>query len=216
MNDDCCSRRPSLVLGITGGLGTGKSTGTGMLRAKTDAVLDADVMVHQFLQPGTCVYDRVVDRFGSQVLKGDGTIDRPKLGKIVFGDADARGDLERIVHPAVTASIKQKLHEFACGGYDVTVLDVPLLYEAGVHELCDEVWVVWCQPRQQIVRVTCRSGLDVRQAKDRMKAQMPLEEKVKRADLVLDNSGSLSDLQDEVDRQWSRLQKKVKCCLDGG
>jgi len=211
-----CGRRLPLVIGITGGLGTGKSTVAGILKDMTAPVIDADAVTHQLLQPGTCVYDRVVSRFSPDIVDEEGLIDRKKLANIVFSHEEARRDLERIVHPAVIEQMEQEIQMFACRGQDLAVLDVPLLLEVGLDELCDEVWVVWCTPQQQLARVMRRDDLDCQKIKRRMTAQMPMQEKVKLADRVVDNSGSLCELRDEVFCLWRRLQNRVGDASDGG
>ena len=194
-----------LLVGLTGGIGSGKSTVARMLAARGAVVLDADVLAREAVEPGTSGFDAVVARFGDGVLGSDGSLDRQALASIVFADDVARADLEAIVHPAVRRAIAEAVAAHA-GTDDVVVVDSPLLIETGAHEGFPVVVVVAASVR----RTRCparraRHGRG-RRAGHRMAAQMPLEEKVAVADVVLDNEGTEADLEERVDRLWSDLR----------
>ena len=165
--------RKSLVIGLTGGVGTGKSTVASILKEVGLPVIDADQIAHQLLRPGTEVYRQVLTAFGPDILRPDGEIDRRGLGKIVFNDPEKRRLLEEITHPAIKAQIRAEVEGYKAKGQDV-VLEVPLLFEAKMEEEVDEVWVVTASSQTQRQRIMARDGLTPAEAERRMQAQMPL------------------------------------------
>lgn len=193
------------VIGVTGGIACGKSTVAGILRDLGARVIDADGIAREVLAPGSPVLARVVERFGREVLRPDGSLDRGRLGCIVFRDPAARADLNAITHPAIIHLIEQRAEEARREGVDVLVIDAPLLLEEGMREAVDEVWVVACSREEQVQRLGRRDGLSPREAELRMEAQMPLEEKVRLADRVIPNEGSLAELRIRVKRLWQEL-----------
>ncbi len=197
------SRGPRIV-GVTGGLGSGKTTVCDFLRQGRAPVISADEISRCLMRPGYPIYDRTVEEFGEDVLDADGQLDRRLLGARVFSDAEARRRLNGITHPAIVDEMRRQVSRAKGQGAQVVVLDVPLLYEAGLEAMCDEVWVVWCRPEQQVRRVVQRDGLSEDEARRRLEAQMPLEQKVQRADRVIDNSGSKESLVAQVEEAWDR------------
>jgi dephospho-CoA kinase len=197
-----------LLVGLTGGLGSGKSTVSKMLADRGAVVLDADAFAHDAVRAGTTGFDRVVARFGGQIVAPDGELDRAALASIVFNDEPALRDLEAIVHPEVRRMIEEGIGANA-GSDRVVVLVNPLLIEMGTHRDCDVVVVVSTSPRTQLERVTAR-GMDREDAEARMANQLPLDERAKHADVLLDNDGSLTDLESQVDRLWTDLERRAE------
>ncbi|MEW5936053.1 MAG: dephospho-CoA kinase [Bacillota bacterium] len=193
------------MVGLTGGIGCGKSTVASVLRELGARVVDADQVAREVLAPGSPVLGKVVERFGPRILRADGSLDRKRLADIVFGDPQALADLNAITHPPIVEMIRGRIEEARNEGVQVLVVDAPLLLEAGMEGMVDEVWVVTCTREQQIERLCRRTGLSPREAEARMRAQMPLEEKVRRADRVIPNEGSLAQLRAEVERHWQDL-----------
>lgn len=195
-----------LLVGLTGGIGSGKSTVARMLGRRGAVVLDSDVLAREAVEPGTPGFDAVLARFGD-VLTPDGSIDRAALAEVVFADEVARADLERIVHPEV----RRRIAEFVAARADtddVIVVDSPLLIETGAHEGFPMVVVVTAPVGARIARLGAR-GMSEDDVRARMDAQMPLEEKAGYADLVLDNSGTEAELEDRVDRLWADLRVRA-------
>lgn len=199
------------ILGITGGVGTGKSTVSRMLAARGAGVLDADHLAHLTIQPDGAAYAELVRAFGPGILRPDRTIDRRELGRRAFAGPDGARRLNSIVHPHVIAAIQARVREWreAPGppsGPRVLVLDVPLLFESGLDRLCDQVWVVTATPEAQQARVMLRDGPAAAGAVlARGQHQLSLEDKMARADAIIDNSGSEEQTLRQVERLWSRL-----------
>jgi dephospho-CoA kinase len=192
-----------LLIGLTGGIGSGKSTVSALLAAKGAVVIDADAITRELQQPGTEVLAAMVERFGPGILAGDGTLDRQAVADIVFTDADALGDLAAIVHPAVGAEIARRLAEEADTDH-LVVLDVPLLVESGRDDLAHLV-VVDVDPEVAVARLVEHRGMEEADARARMANQVAREDRLAKADLVIDNSGSLGDLAAQVDAIWPTL-----------
>ena len=192
-----------LVVGLTGGIGSGKSTVSRLLSERGAVIIDADVAAREVVVPGGPAYQGVVDRFGPGILAPDGTIDRPALAAIVFNDAEARADLEAITHPAVGVLINEQLAAEA-GTDHVVVLDVPLLVESG--RTGTPVIVVDCPPETAIRRLVEQRAMDEADARRRVAAQVSREERLAHADLVIDNSGSPEALEHQVDAAWAWIE----------
>ncbi|MEZ0234382.1 MAG: dephospho-CoA kinase [Actinomycetota bacterium] len=196
-----------LLVGLTGGIGSGKSTVARMLAARGAVVIDADVLARQAVELGTSGLDAVVARFGDGVLGPDGSLDRHALASIVFADDAARDDLEAIVHPAVRRAIAEAVAAHAHTD-DVVVVDSPLLIETGAHEGFPVVVVVAASADARVARLVER-GMAEADVRARMAAQMPLEEKMAVADEVVDNDGTEIDLGERVERLWSELRARA-------
>ena len=196
-----------LLVGLTGGIGSGKSTAARMLAARGAVVLDADVLARQVVEPGTTGFDAVLARFGDAVRSADGSLDRARVAQIVFADPGARRDLEAIVHPRVRARIAEAVAAHADSDA-VVVVDSPLLIETGAHESFPVVVVVTAPDDERLARLTAR-GMGEADARARMAAQMPLEEKASHAHVVLDNGGSEADLEAQVTRLWADLRERA-------
>jgi len=194
-----------LVLGLTGGIGSGKSTVSARLEAKGAVVIDADRIVRELQQPGEPVFDAMVDAFGPGIVADDGTLDRQAVADIVFNDADKLQQLNGIVHPAVGARIVERLAELA-GTDSVVVLDVPLLVEGkGRYETAGTI-VVDVDPELAIQRLVQHRGMDGADARARIARQASRDERLAVADVVLDNSGPVEDLERQVDELWARIE----------
>lgn len=191
---------PMLVVGLTGGIGAGKSTVSRLLAERGAVIVDADLIAREVVEPGGPAYQGVVDRFGKAVLLDDGTLDRAALAEVVFSDAEALADLNKIVHPAVGAVIAERLVEESPTDH-VVILDVPLLVESGRTNTAGTI-VVDCPPEEALRRAVAR-GLPEDDVRRRMANQVSREERLAKADFVVDNSGPVEALDAEVDRLWS-------------
>jgi dephospho-CoA kinase len=190
------------IIGLTGGIASGKSTVSRMLHELGATVVDTDVLAREAVAPGQPAWEEIVAWLGRDVLLPDGSLDRRKVGELVFGDAAARARLEGITHPRIEAAAQEALAAAARAGARVAVLDVPLLYEAGWDGKVDEVWVVFVDEATQKSRLMARDGLTAAQAAARMAAQMSLAEKARRADVVIDNGGDVGSTATQVAAAW--------------
>jgi dephospho-CoA kinase len=196
-----------LLVGLTGGIGSGKSSVAALLASRGAVVMDADAFAREAVDAGTPGFDAVVDRFGPGVVAADGSLDRPALAAIVFRDEEARRDLEAIVHPDVRRRVAESVAAHA-GTDSILVLDSPLLIETGAHRDCDVVVVVAAEPETQVRRVVGRR-MDEPDARARLAAQMPLADKAEVADVVLDNEGTREELRAQVERLWEHLKVRA-------
>ena len=187
---------------LTGGIATGKSRCLSVIRSLGTPTIDADQLAREVVAPGTAGLRAIVERFGPTVLEQDGTLDRDRLARIIFGGAEARRDLEAIIHPRVYAAIT---HWFATLDAPAGVADIPLLYESGHESDFDIVIVAACTPEQQMERLMSRNGLSEPAARARIDAQMPLADKVARADYVIDTSGTLEETDTNTLRVWDAI-----------
>jgi dephospho-CoA kinase len=195
-----------LKVGLTGGIATGKSYVLEQFRLRGVPCLDADVLAHGVMAPGTEATAAIAARFGPDILASDGAVDRAKLGPIVFADPSARRDLEAMVHPGVYRAIVAGVRAFELvGGDPFVIVDVPLLYETGAEKDFDTVVVTTCTPEKQIARLVAR-GLTDGAARQRLAAQWPTEKKTARADFVIDTDGSFADTDRQIDRVMIELR----------
>lgn len=194
----------AIRVGMTGNIGCGKSTVGAMLRELGAEYLDTDRIVHELYQPGSEETGRIVARFGSTILGEDGAIDRRRLGQIVFGDPAALRDLEAILHPSVRKRIRAR---FASTTAPAIIVDAIKLFESGLVNEVDTVWVVTCTRDQQRQRLMETRGYTPDEAESRIIAQGPQEEKVRRAQTVIDNSGGLEQTREQVRRAWTELMQ---------
>lgn len=194
-----------LTVGLTGGIGSGKSAVSRLLAERGAVVVDADLVAREVVQPGTPGLALVVQRFGTEVLQPDGTLDRAALGTRVFSDPEALRALNEIVHPLVGERTPQLLEQARSSGAQILVHDVPLLVENGLAELYDAVVVVAARPETQLDRLVRLRGMTEQEARQRIAAQAPLDDKLAVATHVLRNDGPLEDLAPQVDRLWHEL-----------
>ena len=191
------------VIGLTGNIATGKSVVSGMLERLGAKAIDADALAHESMEKGTPIWQAVVREFGQGILCRDGSINRRKLGGIVFADEAALRRLEAIVHPAVTTRTKELIR----GSQEpVVVVEAIKLIEAAMHRACDALWVVTCRKEQQLARLVKQRDLSEEEALQRIEAQPPQETKLALADVVIDNSGDLDETWHQVKREWDKIQ----------
>lgn len=190
-------------IGLTGGIATGKSTVSRMLVQRGAALIDADVIAREIMEPGHPVLAAVAKHFGQAVLHPDGTLDRKKLGEIVFADPERRKALENLTHPAIRAEMKQRLDALeAAAPRRLVVADIPLLYESGLERLYERIMVVYVPRDLQLARLMERDGLSRDEAERRLNAQMDIELKKERADILIDNSRGLDETERQIDEFW--------------
>ena len=194
------------VIGLTGGIGSGKSTVSQVLAVMGAMVIDADTVGHQAYQPGTETWKDVVAAFGEGVVAADGSIDRKKLGAIVFGETGALERLNWIVHPRMYDMMAEQIEEYRRQGVKVVVLDAAILIEANWTPLVDEVWLTVASESTVVQRVKERTGLPEEQIRSRIRSQLSNEERKKHASVVINNDGSLDELRAKVVELWDRLQ----------
>ena len=194
-----------LVIGLTGNFGTGKTTVSQILAELGAVIIDADKLGHELLQPGSPAYQEVAPAFGKDVLRADGEIDRDKLGQLVFADAAALAQLNRIMHPRIHKIAQERIEQYEKQGTTVAVLEAALLVEAGWTPLVDQVWVTVAPEAIVVERVKAQRGLSEAQILARLRSQMPLVEKTKRADVVIDSACPFADLKARVTELWNNL-----------
>jgi dephospho-CoA kinase len=201
-----------LLVGLTGGIGSGKTEVSGRLAALGAVVVDADVIAREVVEPGTPGLDQVVARFGPDVLDREGRLDRDRLAKLVFADPSARSRLNAIVHPLVRARTAELVAAAAAADpHAIVVNDVPLLVEAGLAAArqYDVIVVVAAEPETQMARLVGQRGMTEAEAKARMAAQAPLADKLAVADYVIRNDGDLGALDAEVGQVWAHLAARA-------
>lgn len=194
------------VFGLTGGIGTGKSTVAALLRERGVPVVDADALAREAVQAGSPGLAQVVEAFGSGVLDERGELDRKRLGALVFADDQARKRLNDITHPIVRQLSQQRFAALDQQGVELAAYDVPLLFEVGLDRVLRPIVVVAASEAKQLERVVKRDGLSVEQARARIRAQLPLAEKRAQAEHVVENDGTLAELATQVDAVLARLR----------
>ena len=196
------------VIGLTGGIGSGKSTVSQFLAELGAIIVDADKVGHEALKPGSEVWQQVVNEFGKSIVTAGGAIDRAKLGELVFDNSEARARLNRIMHPPMYNTVKAKLEEYRRKGVKVVVLEAPLLVEADWTLLVNEVWGTVASEATVLKRLRERSGLSEQEARARIHSQLPTEERIRHADVVIDTDGSLDELKEKVNELWLKLKAR--------
>jgi dephospho-CoA kinase len=194
------------VFGLTGGIGSGKSTAAELLRQHGVPVVDADELAREVVAPGTVGLTEVVEAFGADVLGPDGALDRKRLGARVFSDPEARKRLNSITHPLVRQLSQVRFTELGASGVELAAYDVPLLFEVGLDAVLRPVVLIAAREATQLARIRARDGLSEADARARIAAQLPLEEKRRRADYVLENDGTLESLDAQVSALISKLR----------
>ncbi len=195
------------IYGLTGGIGCGKSTVSGMFLDLGARVIDADQVARDVVRPGSDGLRELVLVFGDDILLPDGTLDRPGLGKIVFADEPKRKKLNSVLHPRIGLETAKQLNEERTRGTKHLIYDAALLIETGQTKFGEKLIVVRADPSVQLDRLMTRDGIDREEALRKISSQMPVDEKAKLADFVIDNSGSLDDTRKQVKRVWSELEK---------
>lgn len=182
------------VVGLTGGIGTGKSTALSVFENLGAATVSLDQIAKEQAKPGRDGYKAIVKNFGECILKNDGTIDRALLGRVVFSDKAARAGLERITHPLILKEMKELVGRMS----GVVIVDVPLLFEKKLQKNFDATILISCKPQKQLKRIINRDGLEPKEARLRMKAQLPLAQKRRLADVTINNDGNIEKLKNNI------------------
>lgn len=184
------------VIGLTGGIGTGKSTVSEYLASKGFEIVDADLIARQIVQPGSPLLDRIAETFGSQFILPDGSLDRKALGAYVFKDNQRKKQLDDIMMGSIVSTIRENI----AGAEGKVIVDAPLLFEVGLDADVEAVWLVDAADEIRIKRVCARDNISAQQVADRIKNQMPQSEKAAKSDEIIDNSGSEEELYQQIDR----------------
>ena len=198
----------SYVIGLTGGIGCGKSLVSRYLQNKQYPVIDADQIARQIMEPGQLGLVRVREAFGDSVIQADGTLDRKNLGEIVFNDQAQLEKLNAITHPLIRQMLKEAIQKHSA--QEIVIVDVPLLFESGGYaDWVDEIWVVTASLDQQLKRIMERDSLSAGQAQARIDAQWPIAKKVEMADFVIDNSRTMEQTYEQVEQRLQQRQKMI-------
>ena len=198
-----------IVIGLTGGILSGKSTISQMLAEKGAVIIDADKIGHEAYKPHTKTWQELVDAFGKRILKENMEIDRKKLGEVVFNDTRALAQLNKIVHPEMHSMMKEEIERLRSEGVGVVVLEAAVLIEANWTDLVDEVWVAVAPEEVAVKRLQNRGGLSEEQARARIRSQISSGERAKHADVIIDTDCELSEVRAKVVELWQRLHKGV-------
>lgn len=197
------------VIGLTGGIGTGKSTVAQALEEQGVPILDADRVGHEVYQPGRPAFHEIVEAFGQDIVAADGAIDRKALGAKVFADPKELARLNSIVHPRMKGMMREKLQELQRSAVPIAVIEAAILFEARWDDLADEVWVTIAPPEVAAERVALRSKLPLEQVLDRIRAQMSNKERVRRAAVTIDTSGDMESTKSQTLAHWRDLLARV-------
>lgn len=198
----------SLVIGLTGSIASGKSTVSQMFDDYSIPVVDADKLAREVVEPGQTAYKQVVDTFGETILREDKSLNRPALGQIIFADESKRKLLNGIVHPAIRERMLERRDFYLNAGVKCVVLDIPLLFESELSHFADRTIVVSVDETVQLKRLMERDNYTEKEAWQRIRSQMPLEEKVRMADAVIDNNGSIKESRSQLEvllKDWQIL-----------
>jgi len=201
-----------LIVGLTGGIVGGKSTVASMFKDLGAKIIDADKLGHSVILPNKPAWKKIVKIFGKDILRNDLTVDRGKLGKIVFANQALLKKLNEITHPEITKMIKKEINSEIDKTHNqekILIIDAALIYEAKIDRLIDKIIVVYIDEDEQIKRLVMRNNLSKEEALQRIKSQMPMKEKVKMADYVIDNSNSLDETKKQVEKIWKNLVSSI-------
>ncbi|WP_099301475.1 dephospho-CoA kinase [Bacillus sp. Marseille-P3800] len=194
-------------IGLTGGIASGKSFVSTYLSEKGLPIIDADKIARQVVEPGTPALEQIVNQFGEKILQTDGHLDRKALGSIVFASEEKRNQLNRIVHPAVREKMLHDAAAYKEEGYDTIIFDIPLLVESHLFHLVDQVWIVYVDEETQLTRLMERDGSTREEALQRIRAQIPLDQKIQYGDQVIKNSGTKQETVQQIDQLLRELQQ---------
>jgi len=198
----------TLIVGLTGSIGTGKSTIANRFKELDIPVVDADLIARQVVEPGEAAYEQIVETFGEGILQLDKTLDRKALGAIVFQDDTKRKELNAIIHPAIRKELIHQRDQYVDEGVKCVVVDIPLLYESNLIDYVDKVLVVYVDEEVQLQRVVSRDNSTEKEAKQRIASQIPVAEKAKQADAVIDNNGTVEQSFQQLDEVLIKWQVK--------
>jgi dephospho-CoA kinase len=193
-----------LIIGLTGGIATGKSTASHILNDQGIPIIDADLIAREVVMPGKEAYEKIVAFFGKKILLEDNTLNRAKLGEIIFNDAEKRARLNEIVHPAVRQEMKNQAENHLNTGNKMVIMDIPLLFESKLTHMVDETWLIYATPEIQLKRLMERNGYTEEQALSRIHSQMPIDDKKELADVVISNNGSKLELEENLINQINK------------
>ncbi|WP_079708288.1 dephospho-CoA kinase [Paraliobacillus ryukyuensis] len=199
----------SKVIGLTGSIGTGKSTVSNFLKGKQIPIIDADVVSREVVEPGQVAYQQIIETFGTSILQSDRQIDRKALGRIVFSDETSRKQLNEIVHPQVHRTMLAKRDHYLNEGIPIIVLDIPLLFENHLQQYVDLIVVVYTTPEIQLQRLMERDQLTKEEAQSRINAQTSIDTKAKQADMIIDNSGTFKETKQQCNKLLEDLQSEL-------
>jgi dephospho-CoA kinase len=196
------------IIGLTGGIASGKSTVSAMLTELGAYIIDTDKIAHAVVRPGQPALLDIVDHFGKKIMLPNGNLNRKILGDIIFQNTEERSRLEKMIHPYIEIQVNEKIKKAEQLGYQIVVVDVPLLFEAGWQYKVDEIWVVYVDPEVQISRLISRNQLSVKEALERINAQLNIAEKAKRSHVVIDNTLDLENTKQQVTSAWRIVREK--------
>jgi dephospho-CoA kinase len=197
------------VIGLTGGIGSGKSTVAGYLEELGAVIMNLDKVGHDVIKSGSQTFNKIVDKFGEDILDSRGEIDRARLAKIVFKDPEALARLNSIVHTAIDEAINEKIAEYCRQKVKVMVLEAAAMLEAGKARQADEIWVTTAPEATVLHRLRERSGYSEEETKARIHSQLSDEERIRRADVVIDTDGTLEAVKARVEAEWRRLMERI-------
>ncbi len=199
-----------MIVGLTGSIGSGKSTVSRELARLGAVILDADAIAHEIVEPGQPALAQIAASFGAEYLCPDGSLNRKKLGELVFSSDEARFQLNAITHPQILAVLRQKLSAaLAQDPSALVVIDAPLLFETGLDEEAEQIWVVYAREDVVLERLQQRDGFSAAEVQARLHSQMPVEEKLRRADRCIDNSGTLEELRQQLRALLQELGREI-------
>lgn len=194
-----------MIIGLTGGIASGKSTAAEYLKKKGAEIIDADQIAHQISKKGKKGWKRVVSEFGEDILKENKEIDRAKLAEVIFSDSEKRKKLESLLHPIIISKMKKEAGELLSQNKTVVMM-APLLFEAGIDDFCDQVWLIAVDKKEQLKRIIKRDEISCEEALNRIESQMSQEEKIKKSDVVITNNGSIENLKTKIDYYWEKIK----------
>ena len=197
-----------MIIGLTGSIASGKSTVASMLKKKGYPVVDADEIARLVVEPGSEVMQEIEAQFGSSMIRSDGSLNREKMGELVFGNEEARKKLNGIIHPAIRKEMHRQKDEWLDKGANTVILDIPLLFESKLQSHVDKILVISVTPEIQKSRLMERNSLSEKEAEARIQSQLPITEKEQGADAVVHNNGSLEETEkqlDEVLHNWNAI-----------
>lgn len=194
-----------MIIGLTGSIASGKSTVSKMLEEKGYPIIDADKVARQVVEPGSETLKKIGDLFGDEVIKPDGTMDREKVGALIFSDPARRKQLNDIIHPAIRGEMLRQRSDYLAQGYRTIIMDIPLLFESKLQHFVDKILVVSVTEENQLTRLMERNGLNDKDAKARISSQLPMSVKEEGADAVIYNNGTVGETARQLERimeQW--------------
>jgi len=197
------------IIGLTGGIASGKSLVAGILEKLGAVIIDADQLAREVVTPGTRAYKEIIKTFGSEILGSYGAINRKALGTTVFSNSAARKRLEQITHPAIKELAETRLTEERRKGTEIVFYMAPLLIEAGVASSVDEVWIVYADQKTQLERLMMRDSIGHDEALQKIAAQLPIDEKIKLGKVIINNTGTREETEKQVIELWESMQKNI-------